>query len=207
MGYIFHLISSNCGDNSLPLRVKQNLFCTGRALPRSFYLDAIVPGPRCESNSSSSQRQALGGNEAFKFQNDLMESRKKTKIKIMASKVKHFLHLVNDKPPPNTYKLQFPPHIHIKSTAVVRCSYALATLVHAFQIGFRHYSGCHQCVLFLFTLSPPEPQSKLCTMRWTITRSEMSYGQRAAFSCDNRLRMAVGFSHVSSQVFLTGGGI
>lgn len=106
LGYIFHLISSNCGDNSLPPRVKQNLFCTGTALPRSFYLDAIVPGPRCESNSSSSQRQALGGNEAFKFQNDLMESRKKTKIKIMASKVKHFLHLVNGRCPPPT--LQWP---------------------------------------------------------------------------------------------------
>ena len=187
----------------------------GRALPLSFYLDAIVPGPRCESNSSSSQRQALGGNEAFKFQNDLMESRKKTKIKIMASKVQRFLHLVNGRcaPPYNpphigrAYKLQFSPHIHIKSTAVARCPYALATLVHPFWTGFQHYSGCYQYVLFLFTLSPPEPQSKLCTMQWTITRSEMSYGQRAAFSCDNRLRMAVGFSHVSSQVFLTGGGI
>lgn len=74
LGYIFHLISANCGYNSLLQRAKKNLFCAERALTIPSYFDAIVPGPRCESNSSSSQRQALGGNEAFKFQNDLMES-------------------------------------------------------------------------------------------------------------------------------------
>lgn len=124
----------------------------------------------------------------------------------MAYKVKHFLHQVNPRCVPSMAM-----HINclhpVNSAAVERCLYALATLAQPFQTGFHHYWRCHQCILTLLTLCPPEPQSKLYTMRWTIACSKMLYGQRAAFSCDNRIRMAVRFSHVSSQVFLTGKGI
>ena len=55
----------------------------------------------------------------------------------------------------------------------------------------------------LFYFEVPWPQSKLYTVRRAITCLEMSHGQRAAFSCDKKLRMAEGFSHESSRVFLT----
>lgn len=56
------------------------------------------------------------------------------------------------------------------------------------------------------SLSPAKPQSKMYRIRWTVF-----YGiDKTVFSHlshDNRLRIAVRFSHVSSQVFLTAEGI
>lgn len=106
----------------------------------------------------------------------------------------------------DAYKSQL-PFIRINSTAVERCWEAWAASLSPFQTGFTNCSQHRRCILFLFTSSPTSPQSKLYTVWWTITCSEMFHGQTAAFSCDKRLRMAEGFSHMSSQVFLTGGGL
>lgn len=106
----------------------------------------------------------------------------------------------------DAYKSQL-SSIRINSTVVERCWEAWAAQLCLLQTGFQNCSQRSPLHSLLVYFKSTSPQSKLYTVWWTITCSEMSHGQTAAFSCDKRLRMAEGFSHMSSQVFLTGGGI